>query len=74
VGGSGGVEDEENRDDELRRGETEGVSDGEPHMDAYMEELRGEDDVNDANSEDLCPSDVLRSPIPNDSDGDDISS
>jgi hypothetical protein len=75
VGGVGGVEDEENRDDELERGETEeGVFDGDPHMDAYVEELRGEDDVDDADSKDLCPSDVLRSPIPNDSDGEDISS
>ena len=42
VGGSGGVEDDGNRDDEAGRGETEkGVSDGEPHVDAYVEELRG---------------------------------
>jgi hypothetical protein len=72
VGGSGGVEDEGNRDDEPGRGETEkGVSDGEPHMDAYVEELRWEDDVDDADSEDCCPSDVLRSPI--DGDVEDIS-
>jgi hypothetical protein len=74
VGGSSGVEDEENRDDEQGRDENQGVFDGEPDMDAYVEELRGEDDVDDADSEDLCPSDVLRSPIPSDSDGEDISS
>jgi hypothetical protein len=39
-----------------------------------MEELRGGDDVDDADSGDCCPSDVLRSPVPSDSDFEDISS
>jgi hypothetical protein len=74
VGGSSVVKDEKNRDNEPSRDENEeGVSNGEPDMDAYVEELKGEDDVDDANNEDLCPSDILRSPTPSNSNDEDIS-